>query len=273
MSIQTQNFPKIDLELLIKDLNINLEYLKSLTDKYDLSVVARILGHNTDNYDNQKLAGRIASVLIKQKLGTSLKAYLQRMSKHLTEEIKNFYNENLDYLQNLLDSRELLGDLEYDWFSINCLLKNYLTKVNYESEEVIETPFQLYLRIAIAQYYNYGDLSDEYCAERIKEEFQQLADKYENKPAGSILVDPEYSNEMNILTRSIMNKYFDKDGNDLPQFGDLQEKLKHIKETFLDLSNQYYSTSSPIAYNSGLIKGQLASCFLVSIEDDTNSIM
>lgn len=198
----------------IKNLSINLDldlnYINGLVDKHGLSTSARILGYNTDNYDNLILAGRIIIYLTQEKLGTSLLLYLERMVNHLDKDVINFYKENIEQLQMMITNRNSLIDLDHDWVSANCLIKTYLTKMNYDSDEVIETPLQMYLRIAVATY---------------------------------------YKSEYNLIS-----------------------KLNYIQENFNDLADQLYMPSSPIIFNSGLKNGQLASCFLITVEDSLKSI-
>lgn len=192
---------------LFEGLSINRDYVDGLVSERGLFFAAKSLGYTTDNYDNMQLAGRIAVYLLKEKLGTSLDEWLKRMNPILDPRVYQFYLDNLGQLQEVLNKREKQGDLNYDWFSANTLLKTYLTKLDYDSDDVIETPFQMFLRIAVAKYYN-----------------------------------------------------------------TTEETLLRIEEDFLDLANQLYIPASPIIFNSGLINGQLASCFLGTSGDSLESI-
>ncbi len=53
----------------------------------------------------------------------------------------------------------------------------------------------------------------------------------------------------------------------------IKKEYDYIKENYLYLSGKFYSLSSPCYYNSGTNKSQLASCFLLGVEDSTESIM
>jgi ribonucleotide reductase alpha subunit len=269
--------------VLTKDLKLDNVYIDKLFKEHPPHIAARILGHNTDNYDNLQLAGRIAISLVKNKLGIDLTSYLDRMKDHLDPKILEFYGDNIGSLQGMLNSREKEGDLNYDWFSANCLLKNYLTKINYDSDDVIETPFQMYLRIAVAMYYNHGDITKERFRDILRqgcEDFEKryLEDEKEPFLRSLTLVNPENAESTKaFLLEMYKNHQYEKYYNEKGELRNLPEtlglKLALIKETFLDLCNQLYMPASPIIYNSGLIKGQLASCFLISVEDDTDSIV
>jgi ribonucleoside-diphosphate reductase alpha chain len=214
---------------------LDYEYIEDLIENHGYATAARILGFNTNHYDYLQLAGRIAIKLLKDNLGNSLTDYLLRMKDILSPEIIGYYTVNLKKLQGILDERESLGDTNYDWGSANSLLKNYLTKTSYDNEQVIETPFQLFLRIAVSMYYNYRIIT--------------------KSPRGE-------------------NEYFfpvDNNGNIIQDCCNTK-RLKLIKQTFLELCDQLFVPASPIIYNSGLISGQLASCFLLTGEDNTGSI-
>jgi ribonucleoside-diphosphate reductase alpha subunit len=54
---------------------------------------------------------------------------------------------------------------------------------------------------------------------------------------------------------------------------DINEELNHIKETYDALSNKYISHASPTYFNSGTPRNQLASCYLLGLNDNRESIM
>src|SRR5579863_7374119 len=161
---------KVDPEIL-KDLQVNFEYVNKLVSDLGYLTAARILGYNTDNYDNLRLAGRIALGELNKELGVSLSNFLERMAKHLEPRLVHFYKEHLGTLQELLESADEY--VEHDWFSANSLIKNYLTKTNYDSETSIETPLQMYLRISVATYYTM-DIPFESKLEYIRSNFLDL---------------------------------------------------------------------------------------------------
>ena len=45
--------------------------------------------------------------------------------------------------------------------------------------------------------------------------------------------------------------------------------MEKIKETYEQLSQHLYTHASPVYYNSGLVNNQLASCFLLTIAEDS----
>lgn len=168
--------PQQIIQHLSKGLDLDQDYVFKLIEKRGLLLAAKSLGYNTDNYDNMCLAGRIAIYLTKEKLGTSLVYFIDRMQTILDAGVLQFYKDNLGLLQAIIDKRELCGDLEYDWFSANTLLRTYLTKINYDSDEVMETPFQMYLRIAVDKYHNYpGSLDEKF--ELIDSDFSDLSNQ------------------------------------------------------------------------------------------------
>jgi len=75
-------------------------------------------------------------------------------------------------------------------------------------------------------------------------------------------------------------KYKDIDPVETPQFVWMRtavelhynSTLENVIETFKDLSIGYYTHASPTIFNAGLIKNQMSSCFLLSMEDDIDNI-
>lgn len=51
-----------------------------------------------------------------------------------------------------------------------------------------------------------------------------------------------------------------------------EQELADIKVTYDALSNKYYTHASPTYYNAGCVSGQLASCFLLGVDDSLESI-
>ena len=193
------------IDSLIFDLkNIDADVIKDKINKQGWDIVARNLGYDTTQYENLQLAGRMIIYSLKKKLTNNLNKYLDRMKDYLSNKVYMFYIEHIEDLQYILEVRENKGDLKYDWFSANSLIKTYITKLTYDSNEPLETPFQLWLRIAVSTYIN--------------------------------------------------------------------NNLTDIENMFNELCDQYYIPASPTIFNSGLKHGQLASCFLLTVDDDLDSI-
>ena len=173
---------KAAIELLTQDLKgISLDYVNGLLKKTNWETTARILGFEIKKYDNLQLAGRMIIYQLEQTLTNSMGSYLRRAKRILNPDIANFINNHEKQLDEIIESR---NKIEYDWFSANSLIKTYLTKITkselldpnetyYLTEDgyLCETPPQLWLRIAIALYWQSG-------LDNIKEVFNQLCNGY-----------------------------------------------------------------------------------------------
>jgi ribonucleotide reductase alpha subunit len=75
--------------------------------------------------------------------------------------------------------------------------------------------------------------------------------------------------------------YFDEDPIETPQLMYLrkasqmyaEEGIEMVLKAFHELSEQYYTHASPTIFNAGMLKPQMSSCFLYTIEDDLKSIL
>lgn len=191
------------LAKLTKGLNVDIQYVKDLLEDKDWITVSRILGFHISNYDNLVLSGRmIIYELIKHTPKTVID-YANALKHRFQDEVYDFMIINAEKLQEMVDAKKET-DLNYDFFSACALLKNYLSKPSADAD-VCETPRHMWLRIAVALFYNDG---------------------------------------------------FDK-----------------VKICFDDLCDGYYVPASPTIFNAGMKKGQLASCFLLTVEDDLKKII
>lgn len=180
-------------------------------EKNGWSATMESLGYYIKEYDYLRLAGRMLIEHVKNQVGDSLNEYIKRFENLLKPDIILFMKNNYEKI-NLIYSKwkrdECTDILDYDWFSANSIVKNYLTKDI--KGNILETPLQMWLRISIATYYNYSKSKD--------------------------------------------------------------ESIKKVERMFDDLCGENYIPASPTIFNSGFIQGQLASCFLLTVEDDLDSI-
>ena len=49
----------------------------------------------------------------------------------------------------------------------------------------------------------------------------------------------------------------------------LKETLEKIKETYNLMSQKYFTHATPTLFNSGTLRPQLSSCYLIAMEDDS----
>lgn len=216
------------IQLLSTDLqNVDYIFIEQLLSELGWESSAAQLGYDVLNYDHMILAGRMIIKFINDELTNDIKLYLTRVQKILKPDILTFFQDHIKELQELLDNRQRIDILcKHDWLSANSIIRNYLItnrdikkikkNIMWDGENIevtdykriekyIETPLQLYLRIAVSSYYKTGTMED-------------------------------------------------------------------IKIMFNDMCDHYYTPASPVLFNSGLIKNQLASCFLISIQDSVESI-
>ena len=75
--------------------------------------------------------------------------------------------------------------------------------------------------------------------------------------------------------------YYDEDPIETPQLMYLrkasqmyaEEGVDMVLKAFYEMSEQYYTHASPTIFNAGMLKPQMSSCFLYTIEDDLKSIL
>jgi len=180
---------------------VDKEKVKKLVKKNGLYEAARILGYDIEEYENLEMAGRLAIEDLKTRAAKNMEEYVNRLGNKLNKNVYNYIKENHKELDDIIIEEK---DYDHDWFSANTIITMYSIKEKY-GEKGIETPQQIWLRIAIQLYYKEG--------------------------------------------------------------------IKKIKEAYEEMAEGYYTPASPTIFNAGLKKPQMASCFILSIEDDLESIL
>lgn len=201
-------FEKVTTTKLVSILTFDLKSVVQkdvvgLIDKLGIMDAARILGYDTNHYDNLQLAGRLLIHDLHQKTPQTVVAYAEAMKHHLNRNVYGFICDHADDLQAAID--KLWGyDFNHDWFSAHTMINLYAARTAYDGE-VIETPQYTYLRVATQLYFDEG--------------------------------------------------------------------VQRVIRCLTEISTGLYSPASPTLFNAGMIRPQMSSCFLLSIEDNTESIV
>ena len=150
-------------------LNINLDKIKAKYGYLAPHNIARALGFDASHYDNLCFSGRLALHDLKKTCPQTIFQYATINREILNVPTYEFMIKNSDRLQEAIKFNER-HDLDHDWFSANTLIKTYLTRNGYDGP-VVETPQQMYMRIAV-QLYAHKSLS------RVLEVYDDLAAGY-----------------------------------------------------------------------------------------------
>ena len=127
----------------------------------DTLTTAKNLGYDILEPDNMLKAG--AMLLQSLDVPTTIDQYLAKASTVLSADVAEFLHQNRDKLDPLLTPL-----LDYDWFSANTFVNNYLLRIN---ERVVESVPLCLLRVAVQLYHNDG-------VEQVAKCYRQLARRY-----------------------------------------------------------------------------------------------
>lgn len=171
---QTESF--IDSSLL-QGLKVKLDKIEKEYGHLPLNKAARALGFDASHYDNLCLAGRSAIHDLKKTCPKTIFQYATINREILNVPTYEFMIVHADQLQSSINWCERY-DLDNDWFSGNTMIKTYLTRNGYEGP-IVETPQQLYMRIAV-QLHAHNGLS------RVLSCYEDLAHGYYNPASPTI---------------------------------------------------------------------------------------
>ncbi|MEK7070337.1 MAG: ribonucleotide reductase N-terminal alpha domain-containing protein [Patescibacteria group bacterium] len=143
-----------DLELLAKDLNVDLTHAQNLISKHGISDTARIYGFDVTDYDNLIFGGRLLIYDLYNKCPRTIQEYTEILSHVLHPKIIEYMRRYETRLQKLMEEN-WINYLDCDFFAASTLIRTYLTKPHY-SLDPTETPWFKDLRIATQLYMDVG---------------------------------------------------------------------------------------------------------------------
>lgn len=164
--------------------------------------VVTILGSSINSYENQILAGRLL-LYVSTRTCKSVEIYLTAYKHRLNSKTYNFLQKHASILNEVLANNITREYTQCDFFSADCIIKQYLLKTSYD-EEPLENIQMMHLRQAVQLYSDYG--------------------------------------------------------------------IDRVLKSYEELSNQLFTHASPTIFNAGTTMNQLASCFLLSVGDNMNTI-
>ncbi len=180
----------MDIKDLIKDLSyVNEEKIQLMIKEHGWSNTAKILGYDIIQYDNLRLAGRMAITELKRNASKTVSEYVKVFKPYFWSRIYCFIFDHCEELQRMIDEKEMT-DYNCDWFSANSLIRNYLSKVKVDGP-VQETPRLMRMRIAVTLHYQEG-------MKEIIKTFNDLCDGYYT-PASRTIFNEEFIKIMEVL--------------------------------------------------------------------------
>jgi len=115
---------------------------------------ASTLGKNISSTADISLAGRMVINEIVKAAG-SLSLYLQTCKHRLHDSVYDFISENIDELQDVLDTHDELNYFDHDYFSGSTIVKLYLLRPHF-GDSPVESPLQMYIRVMSFLYCKQG---------------------------------------------------------------------------------------------------------------------
>ena len=179
------------------------------------------------------LSGRIKMLYIKRCVPRTFSDSCEMLKPVLGEDYYNFCMLHRVTLDKIIDLSVGL-DWAFDIFAVETLARGYLSRVKDENSvsHIAETPQYLYLRIAVFLWF-----PQDFCL------------RYS--------AHPQYlQNDINLGDCSILT----------------DDELDKIKQCYMDLATGKISPPSPLQFNAGMKRPQLASCFLLSVDDSMKSL-
>jgi ribonucleotide reductase alpha subunit len=134
------------------------QYLFKNFDENILNGTVVSLSSNLLNPHDNEVAGMLLIHEVVCAAGT-LSQYLQNYRHRLSARVYNFMTQHLTEYQDFLDKYHLLNYHDCDVFSASTFIKNYSLSPHY-GEKPLESPLQMYLRVATHFYCDRADSGD-----------------------------------------------------------------------------------------------------------------
>lgn len=234
------------------------------------------------NPDYEKLASHISINNHQKKCPKTFQSCIEQLYMYydkekgkftnlITKDVYDFSMKHINIIERTINHEK---DFKYDYFGFKTLQKSYLLPFN--SNESIETPQYMLMRVCIGIW---GQHSIDIKKIKLVKKVQKYLIKnkiniYIRDKSNSDLINmkikdwnellkvyPNYTNvSVNIINyiESLIQ----------PMEGDINKVI----ERYRDVSNHLYTFASPTLFNSGTPFNQLASCFLVSVPDDSTKM-
>lgn len=206
-----------------------------------------------DNPDYKYLASRIEVSNLQKRTGTYLETTERLYEAGMVSE--NYYQavvKNIDVLDTFIDNNM---DYMYDYFAIKTLLAKYLFRDLYlliDDDIVVRSHTDLigtkYERLVKG----FGKIG----AKQLRNILNINEVKW--KQVKKVVERPQH-----MLMRVFVGMYMDEGGEIS------EEHMENIRENIYLASRFYFTHASPTLFNSGTNKPQLASCFLLTMFDDS----
>lgn len=190
------------------------------------------------------------------------------------ETIDGIYNgiktSKLDELTAQLCAEKIIEDDEYSKLSAGITISNMHKNTEGDFKKVIDK-----------LYYNYNEEGEH--LPRIQERIWKFVNENEREIKEMIDYERDFDNDTfsigtlqrGYLLRDRKTKEIIERPQDLLMrvtLGIVNQDINEIKETYDLLSKKYYTHASPTLFNSGTTHPQLASCFLLNVEDNIDDL-
>lgn len=180
------------------------------------------------------LSGRIKMLSLKRTTPKTFVASVILRKEMLDKKYYDFCVKHHEKLETLIDRTR---DWKFDIFAISTLIKGYLGKISVKEETLIDE--------------NENDEVETAISIEEKEDKTLLAET------------PQY-----MYLRMATFLWFDNDNTEKG----INKSIERIKVAYDDFSQGTISGPSPLMFNAGLVKSQMASCFMMVEEDDMVNI-
>jgi ribonucleoside-diphosphate reductase alpha chain len=178
----------------------------------------------------------------------------------------NITTTELDEFAASLASSMITEHIDYNTLSTRLLISNLHKNTDSDYDKVIEDMreyldprYYIYVKENIEYVNGLFDYNKDYMFDLFG--YKTLERSYLYKKNGRVVERPQH-----LLMRETIGIHL----NDIETKKLTEEEIKEsINETYELLSNKLYTHATPTLFNSGTIRPQLSSCFLIQMEDDS----
>jgi ribonucleoside-diphosphate reductase alpha subunit len=140
------------IDTIAADLTIDFDYIEKLIAERGFLATAKHLGYDIYEPDHMLLAGRMLMMHHNLSAPKTIEEYVEAAKEVLSQEVRDRLLANRDSLSKLLEEPI---HLNYDWFSANTFINNYLLSCG-------ETVQLCFLRVAVQLYSDLKEIEECY---------------------------------------------------------------------------------------------------------------
>jgi ribonucleoside-diphosphate reductase alpha subunit len=204
-----------------------------------LEQAARMIAYDTRMYEYSILAGRLMMEAIHRVTPSSVRGFVEEFKTRLTTRVLDFFLEHAETIDAFVDHERDFYDV--DFFSASTTIKTYLARCINPLADAKRAKLEG----------DDGDVNDDNNNNHEKHD----DDSVEEEVKKHFIERPQY------LALRVATHLWADDG------------IDKVLAVYDQMSRSLYTHASPTLFNAGFRKGQLTSCFLMTIDDSLDSIM